>query len=316
MTARAAKGRRIDMWVRVLGSAAGGGFPQWNCACPPCRAVRDGSRPCRARTQSSIAVSPDGRRWFLFNASPDVRAQIESFPALHPTGGLGGGRAVPPQVVVLTDAELDHTLGLLLLRESGGGIELHATKAVHDTLYDGTSLLRTLVAYCPVTWHPVEPQADVPLGNGLSYRAFDVPTTKRARFGSGGGNGQGRVVGYRLTDERSGRALVYLPGVQEFTPRVHGQFADCACLLVDGTCWYDDELIRLGRAGRTAREMGHLPIDGPGGSLEQLSPLPVERKIYIHINNTNPILLEDSPQRRTLERHGMEVAADGLELRI
>ncbi|MFC3574500.1 pyrroloquinoline quinone biosynthesis protein PqqB [Streptomyces yaanensis] len=297
--------------MRVLGSAAGGGFPQWNCACPPCRAVRDGSRPCRARTQSSIAVSPDERRWFLFNASPDVRAQIESFPALHPCGD----RAVPPQVVVLTDAELDHTLGLLLLRESGG-IELHATKAVHDTLCDGTSLLRTLVAYCPVTWHQVEPQADVPLGDGLSYRAFDVPTTKRARFGSGEGNGQGRVVGYRLTDERSGRVLVYLPGVQEFTSAVRDQLAGCSCLLVDGTCWHDDELIRLGRAGRTARQMGHLPIDGPGGSLGQLSPLPIERKIYIHINNTNPILLEDSPQRRTAERHGMEVAVDGLDLWI
>ncbi|PAZ12808.1 pyrroloquinoline quinone biosynthesis protein PqqB [Streptomyces sp. SA15] len=303
------------MWVRVLGSAAGGGFPQWNCACPPCRAVRDGSRPCHARTQSSIAVSPDDRRWFLFNASPDIHVQFESFPALHPSSGTDSGRAVPLQAVVLTDAELDHTLGLLLLREAGG-IELHATEPVHDTLYDGTSLLRTLDAYCPVKWQRVVPQADVPLGNGLSYRAFDVPTTKRARFGTVEGKGQGRVVGYRLTDERSGRALVYLPGLQEFTDAVRDQLDDCACLLVDGTCWDDDELIRLGMASRTAREMGHLPIAGFGGSLEQLSPLPIERKFYTHINNTNPILLEDSAQRRTVERHGMEVAVDGLELRM
>ena len=310
---RTSEGQRIDVWVRVLGSAAGGGFPQWNCTCPPCRAVRDGSRPARPRTQSSIAVSPDYRRWFLLNASPDIHAQIESFPALHPSSGPHGGRVVPLQAVLLTDAELDHTLGLLLLRE-GGGLEIHATEAARDTLQDGTSLLRTLDAYCPVTWQPVIPEADVPLGEGLSYRAFDVPTTKRARFGSG--TGKGRVVGYRLTDERSGRALVYLPGVQEFTAAVCGQLDDCACLLVDGTCWHDDELIRLGLAGKTAREMGHLPISGPDGSLEQLSPLPIERKIYIHINNTNPILLEDAPERRIVEARGMEVAVDGLELRI
>jgi len=309
---RVSEGQQIGVWVRVLGSAAGGGFPQWNCTCPPCRAVRDGSRPARPRTQSSVAVSPDYRRWLLLNASPDIHAQIESCPALHPSGGPNGGRVVPLRAVLLTDAELDHTLGLLLLRE-GRGLIIHATAATRDTLYDGTSLLRTLDAYCPAQWQPVVPEADVPLGDGLSYRAFDVPTTKRARFGPA--QGKGRVVGYRLTDERSGRSLVYLPGVQELAA-VRDQLDGCACLLIDGTCWRDDELIRLGLAGKTAREMGHLPIDGPGGSLEQLSPLPIERKIYIHINNTNPILLEDSPERRVVEQHGMEVAVDGLELQI
>src|SRR3954453_10643437 len=176
------------MWVRVLGSAAGGGYPQWNCACPPCRAVRDGSRPARPRTQSSVAVRADRQGGFLLNASPDVRAQIEAFPALPPAGGPDGTRVVPLQAVLLTDAELDHTLGLLLLRE-GGGLVLHATGATRDTLYDGTALLRTLEAYCPVEWRPVVPGADVPLGDGLSYRAFDVPTTKRARFGSGSREG-------------------------------------------------------------------------------------------------------------------------------
>jgi pyrroloquinoline quinone biosynthesis protein B len=164
-----------------------------------------------------------------------------------------------------------------------------------------------------VRWHPVVPDADVLLGDGLSYRAFDVPTTKRARFGSQ--TEKGRVVGYRLTDERSGRSAVYLPGVQSLTA-VRDEIDDCACLLVDGTCWHDDELIRLGLASKTSREMGHLPIDGPGGSLEQLTPLPIDRKIYIHMNNTNPILLDDSPERRTVEQHGMEVAMDGLELRV
>ena len=298
------------MWVRVLGSAAGGGFPQWNCACLPCRAVRDGSRPARPRTQSSIAVSADRRRWFLVNASPDVHAQIEAFRALHPADG---SRAVPLEAVLLTDAELDHTLGLLLLREADG-LVVHATEAVHDTLSHGTGLLRTLEAYCPVTWRPVVPGVDVPLDGGLSYRAFDVPTTKRARFGTG--EEKGRVVGYRLTDERSGRALVCLPAVQELTTGVREQLGDCACLLLDGTCWSDDELIRLGVGTRTAREMGHLPIGGAGGSLEQLAQLDVERTVYVHLNNTNPVLLEDAPERRLVEQHGMEVAVDGLELQL
>jgi pyrroloquinoline quinone biosynthesis protein B len=301
------------MWVRVLGSAAGGGFPQWNCACPPCRAVRNGSRPARSRTQSSVAVSPDRRRWFLLNASPDVHTQLGSCPDLQPSRGPDGSRLVPLQAVLLTDAELDHTLGLLLLREARG-LVLHATAATRDVLYDGTSLLRTLEAYCPVTWHRVVPGVDTPLTDGLSYRAFDVPTTKRPRFGSA--DGEGRVVGYRLTDGRSGRALVYLPVVQELTPAVCAELEDCACLLLDGTCWSDDELVRLGVAGRTAREMGHLPISGPGGSLERLGALPVPRTVYTHVNNTNPILLEDAPERDVLERHGMEVAVDGLELEV
>ncbi|WP_338051923.1 pyrroloquinoline quinone biosynthesis protein PqqB [Pseudonocardia acidicola] len=293
----------------MLGSAAGGGFPQWNCGCPGCRAVRDGSRPCRARTQSSVAVSADHRRWFLLNASPDIRTQVEAFPAMHPRAD----RATPMAAVLLTDAELDHTLGLLLLRE-GRALELHATPAVHDTLREGTSLLRTLERYCPVTWRPVVPGTDAVLGDGLSYRAFDVPTTKRARFGPEGG--PGRVVGYRLTDGRSGRVAVYLPGVQELSAAVCAQLEGCACLLVDGTCWRDEELIELGLAGKTAREMGHVPIDGPGGSLERLAPLAIERTVYVHINNTNPILLEDSAQRRLVEERGMEVAMDGLEIRV
>jgi pyrroloquinoline quinone biosynthesis protein B len=135
------------VWVRVLGAAAGGGFPQWNCGCPRCLAARDGSRPCRPRTQSSVAVSADYRRWYLLNASPDVRAQIESFPALHPTGI----RNTPLEAVLLTDAELDHTLGLLLLREADD-LEVHATAAVHETLGRGTSLLQTLGAYANVEW--------------------------------------------------------------------------------------------------------------------------------------------------------------------
>jgi pyrroloquinoline quinone biosynthesis protein B len=297
------------MWARVLGSAAGGGYPQWNCACPSCSAVRDGSRPCTPRTQSSIAVSADRRTWYVINASPDIQTQIESFDALHPADGS----VVRPRAVLLTDAELDHTLGLLLLRE-GRGLEVHATESVHETLTTGTGVLRVLEAYCPVTWREVVPGADVMLGEGLSYRAFDVPTEKRMRFP--GAAEQGRVVGYRITDTTSRRSLVYLPCVQQLTPDVLDELTHSSALLVDGTCWRDDEMPSLGLAGKTSRDMGHVPIDGAGGSLEVLSPLPVDRKIYIHINNTNPILLDDSPERLLLDRHGMEVAVDGLELEI
>ncbi len=297
------------MWMRVLGSAAGGGFPQWNCTCPPCRAVRTGARPCTPRTQSSIAVSGDRQQWYLLNASPDIQSQIESFPALHPADG----RVVRLQATLLTDAELDHTLGLLLMRE-GRGLEVHATESMYETLTTGTGVLRTAEAYCPITWRQVVPGTEVLLGGGLSYRAFAVPTKKQLRFT--GAAEYGRVVGYRITDTASRRSLVYLPGVQQLTSSILKEFADCYALLVDGTCWSDDEMPRLGLAQKTSRDMGHVPINGPGGSLELLSPLAIDRKVYIHINNTNPILLDDSPERLNLDRHGMEVAVDGLEIEI
>lgn len=291
--------------LRVLGSAAGGGSPQWNCGCPVCAAVRSGAG--LARTQSSVAVSADRRRWFLINASPDVRAQIEVFPGLHPRDD----RTTPLEAVLLTDAELDHTLGLLLLREARA-LRLYATQAVRKTLFDGSGILRTLERYCPVEWHAVIPDADLALAEGLSCRAFDVPTVKRDRFATGVDHG--RVVGYRLADERSGGTLVYLPGVQSLTPALHVEIEGCDCLLIDGTCWRDDELVRLGLAGKTSREMGHLPI--PDGSLAQLPSLGVGRTIFVHMNNTNPVLLEGAPERRTVEESGMEVAMDGLEVQV
>jgi pyrroloquinoline quinone biosynthesis protein B len=293
-----------------------------------CSAVRAGAAP--ARTQSSVAVSADRRRWFLINASPDVRAQIEAFPGLHPHGGkriltssmgtqaCGPGtsrpsRTTPVEAVLLTDAELDHTLGLLLLREARD-LALYATAAVQKTLSDGSGILRLLERYCPVEWRPVVPGADVSLADGLSCRAFDVPTTKRDRFGTGVEHG--RVVGYRLTDERSGGTLVYLPGVQALADTVRAEIAGVDCLLIDGTCFRDDELVRLGLAGKTSREMGHLPLDGPHGSLAQLPSLGLRRTIFVHMNNTNPILLADTPERRAVEDCGMEVAMDGLEVEV
>jgi pyrroloquinoline quinone biosynthesis protein B len=199
------------------------------------------------------------------------------------------------------------------LREADD-IEVHATPAVQETLLRGTSLLQTLGAYTDVEWRPVTTEKEVPLADGLSYLAFDVPTSKQARFGTGEGGGS--VVGYRITDGRTGRSLVYVPGAQELTASVLAQMEGCSCLLFDGTCWQDDELIRLGIAKKTSRDMGHLPIGGADGSLEKLAPLSIGRKIYVHINNTNPVLIEDSSERRVVEESGLEVAADGLELEI
>ncbi|MET9880587.1 pyrroloquinoline quinone biosynthesis protein PqqB [Actinacidiphila glaucinigra] len=295
------------MLLRVLGSAAGGGSPQWNCGCPVCAAVRSGAAP--PRTQSSIAVSADHRRWFLLNASPDLRAQFEAFPGLHPRGD----RTTPLEAVLLTDAELDHTLGLLLLREART-LRVYATPATHKTLCDGSGILTTLRRYCTVEWRAVVPGTDLTLANGLSCRAFDVPTAKRARFGAEADHG--RVVGYRLTDEHTGGTLVYLPAAQSLTAALRAEIEGCGCLLFDGTCWRDDELVRLGLAGRTAREMGHLPIDGPDGSLSRLPSLAAGRTILVHINNTNPVLLEDAPERRALRESGIEVATDGLEVQV
>lgn len=295
------------MLLRVLGSAAGGGSPQWNCACPVCAAVRSGDGP--PRTQSSVAVSADRRRWFLLNASPDLRAQFEAFEALHPRGD----RTTPLEAVLLTDAELDHTLGLLLLREAPS-LRVYATPAAHKTLCDGTGILSTLRHYCTVEWRAVVPGAGLTLADGLTCHAFDVPTAKRARFAAEAHHG--RVVGYRLTDERSGGTAVYLPSVQMLTPALRAQIEGCGCLLFDGTCWRDDELLSLGLTGRTAREMGHLPIDGPDGSLTQLPSLAAGRTVLVHVNNTNPVLLEDAPERRALREHGIEVAADGLEIQV
>jgi pyrroloquinoline quinone biosynthesis protein B len=304
------------MWVRVLGSGAGGGFPQWNCGCPTCRAVRDGSRPCRPRTQSSIVVSADRDHWFLVNASPDIRAQIEAFPALHPRDDPDSPdrRITPIEAVLLTDAELDHTLGLLLLRE-GRGVTVHATAPTFETLRAGTGFLTTLERYCPVERREVALGDDVELAPGLSYRAFDVPTTKPARFGAPDDTA-GRVIGYRFTDERTGRFAVHLPGVQSFTAAIREEIDGAELLLVDGTCWHDDELKRLGLADKTAYDMGHVSVGDPGGSLEQLATMRTGRTVYFHINNTNPMLIDDSPERRTVDEAGVEVAVDGLEVEI
>ena len=291
------------MRVRVLGSAAGGGFPQWNCSCAGCRAAREGA--ATPRTQSSIAVEA-GDRWFLVNASPDVRQQMTACRGLHPRDG----RATPLEAVLLTDAEIDHTLGLLLLRE-GTGVTVHATAATEATLRRGTGFLTTLERYCPVRVVPVEPGVEVALTEDLSYTAIDLPTGKEPRFAEvGSADDPGRVIGYRFRDRSTGGVVVYAPGVADLAPlRVACEGA--SAVLVDGTCFHDDELARLGLGRKRASDMGHVAQDA--GMLEWLEGLAVAQRVFVHINNSNPILLEDSPERAVVEKAGVEIGTDGLE---
>ncbi|WP_018334406.1 pyrroloquinoline quinone biosynthesis protein PqqB [Actinomycetospora chiangmaiensis] len=302
------------MKVRVLGSSAGGGLPQWNCSCAGCTAARAGE--VEPRTQSSIAVvdeSAAGPRAFLVNASPDVRQQLTASPALHP----GSTRRSPIEAVLLTDAEIDHTLGLLILRE-GAGVTVHATAASEAVLREGTGFLTTLEAYCPVTVVPVGLGVEAALTDDLTYTAFDLPTGKTPRFpvrgersdgGSAGGPEEGRVVGYRFHDRRTGGVVVYAPGVADLAPlRAACDGADL--LLVDGTCFHDDELVRLGLGRKTAADMGHVALER---SLDALADLGVPRVVLVHVNNSNPILLPGAAEGLVVGKAGVEIGTDGTE---
>jgi pyrroloquinoline quinone biosynthesis protein B len=225
---------------------------------------------------------------------------------------------------VLSDAELDHTLGLLLLRE-GRRLQVYATEWVHTALTEWNPLLRTLAAFAVVDWQPIRLDRQMPLctsdgqDSGLRYRAFATGSTKRLTFAPADSAGHPEAcVGYRVSDPVSGRSLVYLPAVETLNPTVRAEIQGSDCLLVDGTCWFDDEMARLGIVGKTSRDMGHLPLGGEGGSVEQLAELGNRNKrtIFVHINNTNPVLLEDSPERAAVEARGFEVAFDGMEVEI
>jgi len=302
--------------IRVLGSAAGGGFPQWNCNCRNCDGVRKGSLRTRSRTQSSIALSADNVDWVLFNASPDLLAQFQGFPELQP------GRAIRDTAVrsiVLMDAQIDHTTGLLMLRE-GRPLEIYSTDMAREDLSTGNPLFKVLEYYCGVRWHrvPTEPgNAFSVLGaEGLSFTAVPLqskpppysPHRERPRDGDN--------IGMRVSDPRSGKVLFYAPGLGAVEPQLQAFLDQADCLMLDGTFWTDDEMIRLGVSAKHARDIGHLPQSGAGGMMELLAPLRASRKILIHINNTNPILDEDSAERRLLERAGIEVAYDGMDVTL
>lgn len=306
------------MKVVLLGTAAGGGFPQWNCWCPTCSVGRTDPARAHPRTQSSVAVSADGARWFLLNASPDVHRQVGTLSERVP----GTRRHVPIEGIAFTDAELDHTIGLLLLRE-GRSLQVWATCATLATLERDSRFLPVTRAFADVSTVELPlagalAGAVLPLryrdggSSGLSIEAFVVPAGP-PRFA--GGDELGHTVGF-LVREVNGGTLAYTPACGGIDDTLQQRLARADLLLFDGTFWTDDELIRLGIGERTARQMDHLPLSGPGGSLERLASLPVRQRVYVHINNTNPILLEDSPERAAVEAAGLLVGSDGMRFEI
>lgn len=304
------------MRIVVLGSGAGGGFPQWNCSCPNCAGLRAGTLRATARTQSSLAVGerPDAADWLLVNASPDLRAQIADCPALQPARAV---RDTAIAAVVIVDAQIDHTTGLMTLREHTKRLPIYCTPSVRDDLTSGYPLLRVLEHYCGVDWHPIDAIGGVPFRipelPGLEIQPIPLPGEAPPYSPRRHRPAEDDTIGLVFIDRESGRRCLYAPGLGGWTPRIVAEAERADCLLIDGTLWKDDELAERGAARKTGREMGHLAQTGADGMLARIASLH-GRKILIHINNTNPILDEDSPERARLDRAGIEVAWDGMEI--
>jgi pyrroloquinoline quinone biosynthesis protein B len=289
----------------VLGAAAGGGYPQWNCRCPVCAQAWDGGAV--ARTQCSVAVSGDGERWILLNASPDLRSQIQASNALHPRGAPRGS---PIAAVVLTGGEVDPIAGLLSLRERQA-FDLFATAETLRAI-DANPVFGVLASDL-VRRRTIVPDVAFELPGALEVELFAVPGKVPLYLESQSDNhaGDGTTVGVEIRHERA--RLTFVPGAAALTPALKQRLARADLVLFDGTLFTDDEMIRTGTGTKTGRRMGHMPISGPDGSLESLNGLS-NRRIYIHLNNTNPLLIADSPERRTVAAAGWEVAEDGMEL--
>jgi pyrroloquinoline quinone biosynthesis protein B len=303
------------MKIRILGSGAGGGFPQWNCNCHNCSRIRSGSMNGKARTQSSIAVSSDNQNWLLINASPDIRVQLEAFPAIQPKQRL---RDTGIKAVLLIDSQIDHTTGLLMLRE-GKPLDIYCTKMVKQDLTSGFPVFNMLSHYCTVNHHPV------PIDGG----SFTIPAIADLRFYTQALKSKappysphrydphdGDNIGLIIEQISTGKKVFYSPGLGEIEPHVMEAMQISDCLLVDGTFWTNDEMVTMGISQKRAREIGHLPQSGEGGMIEVLNGVKNTRKILIHINNTNPILDEDSEPCQILAKNGIEVAYDGLEIEL
>ena len=291
----------------VLGSAAGGGLPQWNCGCANCARARRGE--LTQRTQSSIAASADGDRWAVINASPDIRAQLAATPALHPRGLRGS----PVGAVLLTNGDIDHVVGLLSLRERHA-FTVYATRAVAAALA-ANPMLRALDRSL-VSWREVAPNAAFELAPGLAAELVPVPGKVPLYMENQSDEVRtdledGQAVGVRLS--AGGAAAWYVPGCARMTPALARQLTGAELVLFDGTLWEDDEMISTGTGSRTGARMGHMPISGEGGSLSAFAGLDVRRKVYVHVNNTNPVLDPATPARRAVEAAGWIVAEDGME---
>jgi len=309
------------MKIRVLGAAAGGGYPQWNCNHPNSRRARTGDPAAPQRTQSSIAVSADGGDWFLFNASPDLRQQINDNEILQPRTGL---RDSPIRGAVLTNADVDHVAGLLSLRESQP-LRIYATRRVLGVLA-ANSIFNVLnpafVSREPMTLdQSVELHVPDGRATGIIVTPFAVPgkvalwledATKGPNFGSV----EEDTIALDVRMKTGGGRLVYMPACAEVTPALAKRIRAADVIFFDGTLWVDDEMIRDGVGVKTGKRMGHMSVSGADGTMAALKDLDFKRRIFIHINTTNPILLADSAERRAVEAAGWEVAYDGMELEI
>ena len=296
--------------VIVLGSAAGGGFPQWNCRCPVCCLAWAGDPRVVPRTQSSLAVSADGTSWVLLNASPDLRQQILDTAALRPSTGA---RHSPISAVVLTNGDVDHVAGLLTMREKQS-FRLLCSAALHHMI--DTDPIFAVLDPAAVTRQVLVSDTPVALA-GLTVEAFAVPGKVPLFLERGevevGVMGE-MTIGLDVSS--GGRRLVYVPGCAAITDGLRKRLAGADVLMFDGTTFTDDEMVRLGLSPKTAARMGHVAIDGAEGSLQGLADIAVGRRIYIHINNTNPILVDGSPERQAVVRAGWEVAFDGMEIAV
>ncbi len=310
------------MKILVLGSAAGGGFPQWNCNCPNCAGVRKGSINAKPRTQSSIAVSANGTDWVLINASPDILQQIRSNPALQPARAI---RDSGIAAVMVMDAQIDHITGLLMLREGRKKMNLYCTESVWDDLNHGLPLAKVLSHYCGVERHAIDGLSadethfapiEVPGIDGIRFHPMPLKSKAPPYSPHRNNPGPGDNNGLMIESKTTGKKVFYAPGLGEIEPHVLQAMQQADCVLVDGTVWTGDEMITLGLTQKTAADMGHLQVSGPGGMIEVLDGIGARRKVLIHINNTNPILNEDSSERAVLAQHGIEVAFDGMEIEL
>ncbi len=304
------------MRIKVLGAAAGGGFPQWNCGCPNCREVRAGRPGLEPLSQECVAVSADGESWFLLNASPEIRSQIESFAPLHPRGP----RHSPISAIVLTNGDLDHCLGLLSLRESHP-LVIYATDRVRRGFTEGNVLYRTLERFPEqVTWRVLEPGKEAELcgldkkPSGLCLEAVPAPGKPPIHLERSAGSDPGENIGVVVRESRGGKRLAYFSAAAGVTSLMRSALDGADCVFFDGTFWESDELIALGLGTKRAEDMAHLPVGGKGGSLAALAGLRATRRIYIHINNTNPLLHPRSPERAQAEAGRWEIARDGMEV--
>ncbi len=293
------------MRIIVLGAAAGGGLPQWNCGCGNCNAARDGRIP--AMTQSSVAVSADGRDWAILNASPDIRVQLAATPALHPTGL----RDMPLHSVLVTNGDIDHVAGLLTLRESQS-FTLYATPAIHEVLA-ANPMLGALRADL-VARQPVALDQAVEIAPGLSATLFAVPG-KVPLYQEGAVVETGLVgettVGVELT--AGGRRALYIPGCADLPGWLTDRIAGADLLMFDGTLWDDDEMIRMGLGQKTGRRMGHMPVVQ---TLAELKDVPVGRRVFVHMNNSNPLTDPASIETREAEASGWQIGRDGMEITL